>query len=105
MTQHHNKGTIKSRGDVKFIKALRDVLALTWGFHVFYPEKNPWCTCPCLKSLQPWREKNNIDLDGMKECQHKFFCPRALMTRHLEKLGENGDYHLATRHYLEILYP
>ena len=72
MIQHQNKGAIKSRGDVKFIEALRDALALTWGFHVLDPEKNPWCTCPCSKALQPWRDKNNIDLGGLKECKHIF---------------------------------
>ncbi len=102
-TKHQNNATKKSRGDVKFIESLCEVVALTWGFHVFDPECNHWCTCPCSTSLQPWREKNNIDLDGMKECNHEFFSPRALMA-HLKEKGDN-DYHLATRHSLEILYP
>ncbi len=69
----------------------------------FDPKRNYWCTCLCSKSLQRWREKNNIDLDRMKECKHNFFSPRALMA-HLKEKGDD-DYHLATKHYLEILYP
>jgi hypothetical protein len=86
---------------IRFIEALADLVPLSWGFHVFDPVSNPCCTCPCSRAVNPWREKHNIVLYDDETCKHKWWDPWRLMD-HLK--GKGDIYHLATKHYLDILY-
>ena len=80
-----------STNERMFIMALPHCLPLDYGFHVKHPTNSEICFCPCGKSVAPWRNAHQVDVDVVcKRNKRNIFTPKSIID-HLKTIGGGYD--------------